>query len=58
MKSDQALKMNIFNRATRDKFSIMLNIIILISQPVSDKFHNVLKKVKLFQELRYALSSI
>ena len=44
MKSYQVLKLHNFHLATRGKFPFILNIIILISRPISDKFTAVLEK--------------
>ena len=44
MKSYQVLKLHNFHLATREKFSIIMNVIILISKHISDKFDNVLEK--------------
>ena len=44
MKSYQVRKLDNFHLTTTLKFSMMFNIIILISRNVSVKFNNVLKK--------------
>ena len=44
MKSHQELKLNDFYLAIKEKFSIMLNVIIFFYRPVSDKFNNVLER--------------
>ena len=38
MKSHQVLKLNSFHLATRENFSIMLNVILLVSRTVSEQF--------------------
>ena len=44
MKSHQVLKLNNFRLATREKFLIVLNVIMLISRRVSDKFNDDLER--------------
>ena len=44
MKSYQVQKLHNFHLATRENFSVILNVIILISRPISGKFYNVIGK--------------
>ena len=57
MRSYKVLKLHNFHLAIREKFSLFLKVIILISRPIFDKFNKVREKTYGYFG-NYALSSI